>query len=183
MSPASALAGTAAAAAIAVVALLVMSCSSKAHDENATIGDVRVDQVAATPARAGETTRITLSVENGGAERVVVTGVRLPTGEPSRVVGFYGTSHSGAVGGIPVDPGETARLDGRSAWIEVGPLKTAFSPGSIVAARLVLNAYEAPLSLHVLTSNAAASPQAGVAPSPPAPNPSVPSSWWHGFAC
>jgi hypothetical protein len=37
--------------------LSVLSCPSSAHDERATIGDLVVDEVAATPAKAGETTR------------------------------------------------------------------------------------------------------------------------------
>lgn len=129
--------------------LVLWPCPSSAHDEAAQIGDVAIDQVAAMSARAGETTRVTFSIENSGFERVTITGIRLPTGEPSRVVGFYGTSHSGEIGGLSVAPGETARLDGKNAWIEVGPLKQDLVPDTVVSASLVLGPYEAPLSIHV----------------------------------
>lgn len=129
--------------------LSVLSCPSNAHDEGATIGDLVVDEVAATPAKAGDTTRITLSVENSGPDRVTITGVRWPTGEPSRVMGFLGTSHSAALSGLPIGAGEALRLDGKSAWIEVGPLKADMVSGDVIPARLVLGHFEAPLPVHV----------------------------------
>src|SRR5215207_4765098 len=129
--------------------LRVLSCPSSAHDEGATIGDLVVDEVAATPAKAGETTRITLSVENSGPDRVTITGVRWPTGEPSRVMSFLGSSHSAALGGLPINAGEALRLDCKSAWIKVGPLKANVASGVVVLARLVLGHFEALLPVHV----------------------------------
>lgn len=130
--------------------LLVLPCPGRAHDESATIGDLAVTDVAATAARAGESTKITFSVENTGFEQVTITGVRLPTGERSRVIGFYGTSHSGEIGGFPVGPGETGRLDGRNAWVEVGPLSADLSEGSVITGRLLWGRFEAPLAIHVV---------------------------------
>jgi hypothetical protein len=98
--------------------LLLLPAPSKAHDESAVIGDVSVENVAATPARAGETSRITFCVENGGSQGVTVTGVRLPTGEPTRVIGFLGRpAHTGEIGGFRVGPGETGKFDGKKVWI------------------------------------------------------------------
>lgn len=135
---------------LGTAAVLVLSpCPSSADDETTEIGEVAIDHVGATPARAGETTRVTLSIENSGAERVVITGIRLPTGEPSRVMGFYGTSHSGEIGGFPVGPGETAGLDGKNTWIEIGPLMQDLPEGAAVSARLLLGTYAAPLTIHV----------------------------------
>lgn len=139
--------GVTALAAIGLTTFL--PCPSRADDENATIGDVLIDGVAATPAKAGETTRITFSVENAGSDRVIITGVRWPSGEPARVMGFLGSSHGAVIGALPVGPGEVVRLDGRTAWIEVGPLKSDLVPGSVVQARLVLGRSEAPLPIHV----------------------------------
>lgn len=133
----------------AAIFLVLLPCPSNADDESATIGDLAVEAVGATPAKAGETTRITFSIENSGADRVTVTGVRWPTGEPSRVVGFLGTSHSTTLGGLPIDAGELVQLDNKTAWVEVGPLKADLAPGAVVLARLVLGRFEAPLSVHV----------------------------------
>lgn len=118
-------------------------------DESATAGDIQVEGVAATPAKAGETTRITFTIENGGSERATVTGLKLPSGEASRVLGFLGTSHSAPIGGIPVGPGERFRLDGRTAWIDVGPLKSDLTAGTVAAATLILGRFETPISVHV----------------------------------
>ena len=136
--------------ALATATMLLLSpCPSRADDESTTIGEIAVEGVAATPARAGETTRITFSVENAGADRVTITGLRWPNGELGRVVGALGSSHSGAIGGLSVGAGEALQFDGRSVWIEVGPLKADLAPGSVVQARLVLARFEAPLHVHV----------------------------------
>jgi hypothetical protein len=140
-------------AGIAGIALVGSSaffaCPSRADDETAAIGDLVVEDVSATPVQAGETTRITFSIENTGSENVTVTGLRLAVPGPSKVVGFLGTSHSGRIDGFPVGPGESTRLDGRTAWIEVGPRASDLVPGSVVTGRLVLGAFEAPLTIHV----------------------------------
>ena len=120
-----------------------------ADDESATVGELQVEGVAATPAKAGETTRITFTIENNGTERAMITGLRLPSGEPSRVLGFLGTSHSAPIGAIAVGAGERYRLDGRTAWIDVGPLKSDLRPGAAVSAMLVIGRFETPISLHV----------------------------------
>lgn len=127
---------------------------SRADDESAMIGDVSVENVAATPARAGETSRITFAVENAGLQTVTLTGLRLPSGEPARVMGFLGhAGHTGEIGSVRIGPGETSQLDGKNLWIEIGPLKDGLAPGSVVAARLLLGPYEAPVSIHVSRKN------------------------------
>jgi hypothetical protein len=68
-------------------------------------------------------------------------------------MGSFGIG-SGDVGTFSVEPGETARLDGTTAWIELGPLTSDLRPGSVVAGRLVLGHYEAPLTIHVSPSAA-----------------------------
>lgn len=135
-------------------------------DESATAGDIQIEGVAATPAKAGETTRITFTVENGGTERAAITGLRLPSGEPSRVLGFLGTSHSAPIGAIPIGPGERYRLDGRTAWIDVGPLKSDLKAGAVIDGKLVLGRFEAPISIHVtpLTSQPKRDLQTGSIP-------------------
>lgn len=167
------------AAALAMATVLTaFPCPSRADDEGATIGEVNVSEVAATPAKAGETTRITFSVENGGSEQVTVTGVRWPTGELGRVVGSLGTTHSTAMGGLPVAAGEVLQLDGRTAWIEVGPLGAHLAPGSVVQARLVLGRFAAPLSVHVSPT-----PEAAGAVSPGRETASVGPAWWRIARC
>ena len=128
---------------------VLQPCSAKADDESGIFGDVTVSEVAATPARAGETTIVTFSVENSGNERVLITGLRLAGGEPSRIMGSFGQGHSGEVGTLPVRPGATESLDGTKVWIEVGPLARDLEPDMIVDARLVLGTVETPLKLHV----------------------------------
>ncbi|MBM1171561.1 hypothetical protein [Microvirga arabica] len=124
-------------------------CSARAGDEGTVIGDVTVTAVSATPARAGEVTVITFSVENSGSDRVLITGLRLPGGEPSRVMGTFGQGYSGEIGALSVRPGRTECLDGRNVWIEVGPLAQDLQADTVVPARLVLGSYESPLTLHV----------------------------------
>ena len=120
-----------------------------ADDRNASSGDIAIEGVAATPAKAGEATRVTFTVENHGSERANVTGLRLATGEPSRVLGFLGTSHSAPIGSIPIGPGERFRLDGRTAWIDVGPLKSDLRVGDVLPAALVVGGFETPVDVHV----------------------------------
>jgi hypothetical protein len=132
-------------------------CSALAHDESTTVGDFSIDSISASPARAGQTTRITFRIENTGTDRIIVTGVRLAGNEPSRVIGSFGTIHSGDIGSFPVPSGEIGDLDGKTAWIEVGPLKHDLVKGSIVEGRLLLSGYDAPLSLHVTANPANAS--------------------------
>lgn len=43
---------------------------------------------------------------------------------------------------------ETGWLDGKNAWVEVGPLKQDLAPDPVVSARLVLGPYEVPLRIH-----------------------------------
>jgi hypothetical protein len=137
--------------AVATIATYValQSCSAKADDEGAVFGEVSVMHVAATPARAGETTVVTFSVENFGNERVLITGLNLPDREPSRIMGSFGQGHAGEIGTLPVRPGATESLDGRKVWIEVGPLAQDLEPDTTVSARLVLGSYESPLTIHV----------------------------------
>ncbi len=148
--------------------------STLADDEEAAIGDVTIKDVAATPARAGETTKVTFSVENAGTDRILVTGVRLPTGGPSRVVGFMGTSHSGTIGVFSVEPGEAGYLDGKDAWVEVGPLKQDMVAGTVVPGRLQLGRFEAPFSVHVIPHEPAAT---GSAPPATTDNRLFSSTW------
>jgi hypothetical protein len=138
----------AAAATIAAYSIL-QPCSAKADDEIGVFGDVTVTQVAATPARAGETTIVTFSVENSGSDRALITGLRLPGGEPSKVMGALGQGQSGEIGVLSIRPGGTEHLDGGKVWIEVGPLAQDLKPDTTVTARLVLGSYESPLTLHV----------------------------------
>ena len=128
---------------------VLQPCSAKADDEGGVFGDVAVSEVATTSARAGETTIVTFSVENFGEDRVLITGLRLPDGEPSRIMGSFGQGHTGEIGTLPVRSGATERLDGRKVWIEVGPLTRDLEPDTTVPARLVLGAYDGPLTLHV----------------------------------
>jgi hypothetical protein len=124
-------------------------CSAKADDERGDFGDVTITQVSATPARAGETTIVTFSVENSGSDRTLITGLRLPRGEASRVMGAFGQGHSGEIGVLSIPPGGSERLDRGKVWIEVGPLAHDLTPDTAVPARLVLGSYEIPLTLHV----------------------------------
>ncbi|MFC4171577.1 hypothetical protein ACFOYU_05840 [Microvirga sp. GCM10011540] len=128
---------------------VLQPCPAKADDEGGVFGDLTVSEVAATPARAGETTIVTFSVENAGDERVLITGLRLPGEEPSRVMGSFGPGQSGEIGTLPVGAGATASLDGRKVWVEVGPLARDLEPETTVPARLVLGSFESPLTLHV----------------------------------
>jgi hypothetical protein len=124
-------------------------CPAKADDEGGVFGEVSVSEVAATPARAGETTIVTFSVANSGDERVLIKGLRLPGEEPSRVMGSFGQGQSGEIGTLPVGAGAMVSLDGRKVWIEVGPLARDLESDTTVPARLVLGSFESPLMLHV----------------------------------
>ena len=142
------LAGIAGVAAVAS-SVFLFACASHADDETVVFGEVVVEDATATPAKAGETTRITFSIENTGHDNVTVTGLRLAVPGPSKVVGSLGTSHSARMDGLMVEPGEVTRLDGKAAWIEVGPLASELVPGGIVTGRLVLGHFEAPLNIHI----------------------------------
>ena len=148
--------------AMSVAAAILTGCPARADDESAAAGEIVVEDVAATPARVGETSRITFTIRNDGAERVLVTGVDTATSEASRVVGFLGTSHAAAVGSLPVGPGEEVRLGARTAWIEMEPLASDLTPGSRFPARLLLARGSLPLSVHVMASRDSA--DAGSAP-------------------
>ena len=128
---------------------VLQPCPAKADDEDAVSGDVAISEIAATPARAGETTMVTFSVENLGTDRVLITGLRMPGGEQSRIMGSFGTRHSGEIGALSVNSGAVERLDGRKVWIEVGPLSQNLEPDTAIPARLILGTYESPLTLHV----------------------------------
>lgn len=80
---------------------------------------------------------------------MTITGLWVPGNLPSRVVGFFGTSHSGAVGGLPVAPHETLILSLKTALITVGPLVEELVTGSVVEGKLLLGCYQAPVSIHV----------------------------------
>ena len=129
--------------------LVVLSCSSSAHDESAVIGELAINAVSATPAEVGQTSRVTFVLENQSSERIVITGLRLPGGEPSKILGSLGTAHRASLGSLSVGPGETLRLDPELTWIEVGPLEQPFELGTTINARLALGSYNAPLPLHV----------------------------------
>jgi hypothetical protein len=68
MSSVKLLTGTPGAIAFGAASYLgVLSCPSHAYDERATIGDLVVDEIAATPAKARGTTRTTFDfVASGG---------------------------------------------------------------------------------------------------------------------
>lgn len=135
--------------AMGAAAVILTDCPARADDEIATVGEIVVEGVAATPGRAGEMTQLTFTIRNEGAERVLVTGVGTATGETSRVVGFLGTSHAASVGSLPVGPGEEVRLGNRTAWIELGPLASDLTVGSRFPARLLLARGSLPLTVHV----------------------------------
>jgi hypothetical protein len=136
-------------AALWAAALALTPCATLADDESAIFGGLRVAEINATPARAGEMTILTFAVENLGIDPVRITGARLPDGAPSRVMGALGSALSGEMHAVRVDPDETERLDGRTAWIEVGPLARDLEAGTVVLGRLLLGDYEAPVAIHV----------------------------------
>ena len=135
---------------VAVSATAILPGAATADDESAVAGDVQVEAVAATAAGVGQTTRITFSIENQGSDPVRVTGLRLRPGEPSRVVGFLGTSHSTTLSDVPVAPGEAVQLGPKTFWIEVGPLKSDLPAGTVLPATLLLGRFEAPISVHAV---------------------------------
>ncbi|NNM73897.1 hypothetical protein [Enterovirga aerilata] len=151
----------------AALAAAVLAGPVLADDETAVAGEILVEGITATPARAGQTTRVTFSIENQGLSPVTVMGLRLSTGEPSRVMGFLGTSHSTAMQGVPVEPGETAQLSRRTFWIEVGPLKTDLPAGAVIPGTLLLGRFETPISVHAVRGAAKGDPSStGSLPEP-----------------
>ncbi|MCG7392945.1 hypothetical protein MHY87_08520 [Microvirga sp. ACRRW] len=140
--------GVAATAAVSVFSFF-LPCSAIADDEGAVFGEVTVSNIAATPARVGETTIITFSIENTGSDGILITGLQLPGGEPSKVMGAFGQGQRGEIGTLPVQAGATEHLDGTKVWIEVGPLAQDLHPDTTAPALLVLGSYESPLTLHV----------------------------------
>lgn len=137
-------------AAVTIAAYSILQpCPAQADDEGTMFGDLAVSQITATPARAGETTVITFSVENAGSAYVHITGLRMPGGEPARIMGSFGDGHSGEIGTLPIKPGTAETLDGRKIWIEVGPLTRDLEPDTTVNAHLVLGTYEGSLPLHI----------------------------------
>jgi hypothetical protein len=131
------------------VALALVPRSSRADDESAILGEVTITDIAATAAGAGEKTILTFAVENGGTDPVRITGVRLRSGEPSRVMGSFGGVLVGELGGLSVGPGDIEHFDGKTAWIEVGPLAEPLVAGRTLPARLLFGSYEASVTLRV----------------------------------
>jgi hypothetical protein len=136
-------------AALAAAALTLVPCSTRADDETAITGGLRIAEVSATPARAGEMAVLTFSVENVGTDPVRITGARLPHGEQSRVMGSFSSSVTGEIDAVRVDPGVTERLDEKTIWIEVGPLARDLAVDTVIPAKLLLGGYDAPISVHV----------------------------------
>lgn len=134
---------------IGIAAAISTDCPARADDESAAAREIVIESVAATPARVGETTRLTFAIRNDGVERVLVTGIGTATGEASRVVGFLGTRHAASIGSLPIEPGEEVRLGSRTAWIELGPLASDLMSGSRFPARLLLGRGSLPLTVHV----------------------------------
>ncbi len=139
-------------AVIAGAALTLSPCSTRADDELAVLGGLRVTKVSATPARAGGTTVITFIAENVGTDPIHITGVRLANEAPSRVMGSFGGGISGDISPLRVAPGDAEHLDGEKVWIEVGPLARDLEPNSTEQARLILESFNAPFTLHVVSS-------------------------------
>ena len=136
-------------AAIGAGALALTPCATLADNEAAILGELRIAEMNATPARAGEATILTFVVENLGIEPVRITGVRLPDGAPSRMMVSFSSAFSDEIDAVRVDPDETERLDGKTAWIEIGPLAQDLEVDTIVQGRLLLGGYEAPVAVHV----------------------------------
>lgn len=130
-------------------AVIARPGAARADDAHDLIGSIAVEGIAATPARAGEFTRITFTLDNLGPEAVTVTGLRLPGGEPSRVLGSLGGGRSTVLSGLRVESGDRQSADGGALWIEVGPLARDLVAGSVLEARIVLGRYDAPFPVHV----------------------------------
>ena len=134
---------------VGAAALALTPCATLADNEIAILGGLRFAEINATPARAGETTILTFTVDNLGSDPVRITGVRLPGGAPSRVMGSFGSAFSDEIDAVQVDPNETERLDGKTVWIEIGPLAQNLEADTIVQGQLLLGGYEAPVAVHV----------------------------------
>ncbi|MGY2051799.1 hypothetical protein [Methylobacterium sp. JK268] len=139
-------------------ALALVAGPALSHDEGATAGEIRIEGIAATPARSGELSRVTFTIENDGPERAVLLGLLLSTGEPSQVRGFLGASHSAAMAGVSVGAGDVYRLGDRTAWVDVGPLRQELPDGATVPAVIRFDRFDVPVTLHV------GGPPAGGAP-------------------
>jgi hypothetical protein len=83
---------------LVILSAFVLGSASCADDEGAAIGLIDVSSIAATPARAGETTKITFTIENRGADRDSLLGVELAGQGPSRLMGSLGSNVSGPIG-------------------------------------------------------------------------------------
>jgi copper(I)-binding protein len=132
-----------------VLASVAAPAPSRADDETAAAGQLDITSIGAVAAEAGETTILTFTVENDGAERANITGVALSTGERSRVMGAIGGEAGAEIGSLPLRPGQRVEFGPRSVWIEIGPLKADLKAGQLVPARLLLGSFEAPVTIHV----------------------------------
>ncbi len=133
----------------------LMASTALSHDEGATAGEIHIEGIAATPARSGEPSRVTFTIENDGPDPAVLLGLLLTTGEPSQVRGFLGVSHSAAVAGVGVEAGDVYRLGDRTAWIDVRPLRHDLPEGARVSAVVRFDRFYVPVTLHVGGSPAA----------------------------
>ncbi|MBE7249111.1 MAG: hypothetical protein INR63_29575 [Actinomycetospora chiangmaiensis] len=130
-------------------ALALVAGPALSHDEGATAGGIHIEGIAATPARSGETSRVTFTIENDGPDRAVLVGLLLPTGEPSQVRGFLGVGHSAAMAGVRVGAGDVYGLGDRTAWIDIGPLRNELPDGATVPAVIRFDSFDVPITLHV----------------------------------
>lgn len=134
---------------LTVAAPLFFACGWAADDGSTLFGDLRISAVHASPAGQGGFSRLVLSIENAGVDRVLVEGVELSAAASSRTLGSLGGGRVGALGPLTLPAGETIDFNGEKLWVEVGPLSTELVPGQNLAAKLVVGSLKIPVAIVV----------------------------------
>ena len=134
---------------VAVALSLATAGGARAEELPIINGGIEISRITARSAKAGALTIITFDIENFGSDSISIQSVKFPTNEPSRLVGLIGPIESVAVPNISVLPGERVSVDGRSLWIEIGPLVSDWQAGTHRSARFVLSKFEMPVEIHV----------------------------------
>jgi len=110
--------------------------------------DVVLTDLQVSQAKAGRQARITFTLENRGAERVIFNGLTVANTARARIIGSLGEATT-TLNSIPVGADEVLSFNGKALWIEIDGLASDFVPGTTIDAKVFLGTGAIPISLPV----------------------------------
>ena len=138
---------------ILAFALLLMGWTlpggATAVEDYRVTDDVVLTDLQVSQAKAGRQARITFTLENRGAERVIFNGLTVANTARARIIGSLGGEATTTLNSIPVGPDEVLSLNGNALWIEIDGLASDLVPGTTIDAKVLLGMGAIPISLPV----------------------------------